>query len=158
MGGHGLECKTIPASGLALSLRPIWTKAFALPSLPIGGKGQEMNATSFTPANARTMAAKSVERRKQIAIERQYAANPTVACAAPNGSGLSVRADQLDTALEKLKQKLNEAMDKGESQDVLRYAQAIDRLEQSWARYAGVPVAPRKASRRTPSAPVEPLD
>jgi len=59
-----------------------------------------------------------------------------------------------DELIQGLKADLRKAKD---SQDKLRLAQAIDRLEQSWARYAGVPVAPRKAARRSVPSIIEPL-
>ena len=115
----------------------------------------------ISPLTSREMAARSHEarRRNRALREQQAALDDNIALLPPHqpANTIQMRADALDEALERLKVKLREATEAGASQDVLRYAQAIDRLEQSWARYAGVPVAPRKAARRSVPSIIEPL-
>lgn len=113
----------------------------------------------FNAANARENAAKSVIARRLAAVQRREAVETAVQApvAKPETNGvLSERAKELNGLLAGLKADLRAAKD---SQDKLRLAQAIDRLEQSWARYAGVPTPPkgRANQRRTMSSP-EPLD
>lgn len=105
---------------------------------------------------ALAMNAKSLEVRR---AKRELRDNPPQLHTQPPASALCARADALDKRLEALKLKLDDAIAEGQSQDALRYAQAIDRLEQSWARYAGIPTPPkaRPQSRRTPPA-AGPLD
>lgn len=106
---------------------------------------------------AREFAAKSHEARRRNKALRELDDTPSLSPPLQPANALQERAKELDALLARLKEQLRSTTD---ALDAMRLAQAIDRLEQSWARYAGIPTPPKgKAnSRRQTSSPPEPLD
>lgn len=107
----------------------------------------------ITPANAQQLAAKSHEARRAKIVMLEQTVQTLVQAPADK---LQARARELDALASQLKAQLRGTKD---PQDALRLAQAIDKLEQSWARYAGIPMPPkaRPMSRRPPPT-ATPLD
>lgn len=106
--------------------------------------------------NAKSLEVRRLKRDLRILDAPQTQTDPEPTQISP-GEPLHARAQELDALLARLKEQLRNTTD---PQDALRLCQAIDRLEQSWARYAGVPTPPkgRASSRRSMSSPPEPLD
>ena len=86
----------------------------------------------FTPETAREAGIRSGQTRRERKLAQSLRAVPN-----PETTDLLVsRASALNWHLERLKSKLAKEDD---PRAILSLCQAIDRLEQSWARYANVP-------------------